>query len=205
MTRTAKAALLVVACAALAGCPANQVRDVKVGFQYSGSAIGDLHAANGNVRLGPFDDQRGNANRRMIIHSLNGYGQPVSGGWQAEKPIAEIVRDAVRQGLQAAHLSLLDQGGELELTGEVVDYRMDILNDKFWTGVVDTSLQVRLKVRDSATRNLLWTGVIDVRHSERAHTIPPAESLFRNTLENLSERVQVDAGLIKALTNRDSP
>jgi hypothetical protein len=98
----------------LSGC-AMTVRDTKVDYVFSKSPPIDLTASAATIRVADFRDSRDNPNPRMIMNMQNMNGQMTSGGWQAEKPVAAIVRDRVIQGLVAAHSHVVGDSESLVL------------------------------------------------------------------------------------------
>ncbi len=112
---------LMMAMCGLGGC-ALTVRDVHVDYKYTKVPITDLSNSPEKVRIGKFDDSRGMDNPRMIMHSQNMYGNTMSGGTQAEKPVAEIVRDGVAQALAATHARIVEDDPSLILSGDLMEY-----------------------------------------------------------------------------------
>jgi hypothetical protein len=181
----------------LGGC-AFMTHDVKVAFTLQGPVTTDLGSVKEKIRVGVFVDNRGNANPRMIIHETNGYGQTTSGGWQAEKPIADIVRDAVLQCLLAAHAPMVDSSETLLLTGEVEDYRYRF-DKQFWSGTVYAMLTVKLRMRDVNSGETVWTKVIVGTGSYHGSFMPATEALFRSALDDLATKILSEQGVSGAL------
>ncbi len=117
---------LMMAMCGLGGC-ALTVRDVHVDYKYTKVPITDLSNSPEKVRIGKFDDSRGMDNPRMIMHSQNMYGNTMSGGTQAEKPVAEIVRDGVAQALAATHARIVEDDPSLILSGDLMEYSYSLV------------------------------------------------------------------------------
>ena len=183
----------------LSGC-AFMVHDVRVDYVFRGSVASDLNASREKLRLGSFDDSRDNPNVRMIIHETNGYGQPTSGGWQAEKPISEIVRDAVAQGLVAAHAPVVESDETVVLTGEVLDYRYRF-EEQFWSGDVFPMLTVKFRLKDAVSHDTIWSKEITGSGKYHGSFMPATELLFRGALDDLALRVASDGSLAQALSH----
>jgi hypothetical protein len=186
----------------LGGC-AFMTHDVRIDYAFHGTVPTFSDASLATLQLGPFEDNRGNPNVRMIIHETDGYGQPTAGGWQAEKPVADIVRDAIAQGLTAARAPVVESGGSVLLTGEVQDYRYRF-EEKFWSGDVFPMLTVTFRLRDSSSRETIWRRTITGSGKYHGSFMPSTESLFRSALDDLVVRVVGDASLAKAL-NHEAP
>jgi hypothetical protein len=191
---------LIVLTLSLSGC-AFMVHDVRIDYAFHGTVDTVLSTSLQPFQLGPFEDSRGNPNDRMIIHETNGYGQPTAGGWQAEKPVAEIVRDAISQGLAVAHAPLVESGAALILTGEVQEYRYRF-EEKFWSGDVFPMLTVAFRLRDSTSRETVWKHTVTGSGKYHGSFMPSTEFLFRSALDDLVIRVVSDPGLSDALSHR---
>jgi len=70
---------------------------VKLNYQ----APVDLPHGQGDVAVGKIADERGRE-PDLLMNKINGYGQKTSGAYLAEKPVAEIVEDSVREALSSA-------------------------------------------------------------------------------------------------------
>src|SRR5690554_7751194 len=74
----------------LSGCAFN-VYVVNVDYKYDNPIETDLSSI--ALDVGEFKDSRNVDNPRMIVNQKNGYGQTTTGGWQAEKPLIDIVKE----------------------------------------------------------------------------------------------------------------
>src|SRR5687768_1141384 len=99
------------------GC-AFTVHDVKADYSYAIPVTTSL--ASRTVSVGEVKDDRGVANNRMIMNMKNLNGDTTSGGYQAEKPIAEILRDGIVQGLTAANVKVQQDAAQLSLRGQLL-------------------------------------------------------------------------------------
>lgn len=127
-------------------------------------------------------------NPRMIMHSQNMYGITMSGGTQAEKPLAEIVRDGVVQSLTATRAHVVDDEPSVILTGDLMEYSYTVVSG-FWTGTANTKLLVKLRLT-SKTGNTIWTDTLLGKASYHAAMHPGEDALFRLTLDDFVERLQ---------------
>lgn len=160
---------LLLLCSTLTGC-AFSVHDVKVNYQYNASVSQDLSTAKkAPVKIGEFKDERGMQNPRMIFNMQNLNGQTTTGGWQAEKPVAEIVRDGISQGLEKAKLPLSDTSGQLELRGELLEFDYKAIMGA-WQGTIQPRLMVKLQIVDSANRAIIWKDTLISKASITGNT-----------------------------------
>lgn len=88
------------------------------------------------------------------MNQTNMNGQTTSGGWQAEKPLNEITRDAVIDGLAKANAQL-NEDSNFELTGELLSYNGEIVMG-MWQGTFKGALSVKLQLRDKQTDRIVW-------------------------------------------------
>jgi hypothetical protein len=186
---------LALALASLSGC-ALTVNDTRVDYHYTKVPAADFTSSPERIKVGNFEDSRGMENPRMIMHSQNMYGNTMSGGTQAEKPLAEIVRDGVIQGLTTAHAHVADDDPSVVLTGELMEYGYTVVQG-FWTGTANTKLMVKLRLTKSG--NTVWSDTILGKASYHGGGNPGEDVLFRMTLDDFVERLQKDEDLQRAL------
>lgn len=100
-----------------------------------------------------FKDSRG-GDPYLLSHK--GVGMKTSGTFVTEKEVAAIVTDAIRETLASLNYKVVADAGDLTLSGDVL--RLDstpIMG--FWSGQLDCTVQVSLKLSDSKTGNLVWS------------------------------------------------
>lgn len=187
-----KALMLVLSMMLLQGC-AFTVHDVQVNYEFEEPISLDL--ASQRVTVGEFSDGRGAANPRLLMNMRNLYGDTTSGGWQAEKPLAEIVRDAVEQGLESVNANVVEESG-LRLTGQLEDFSTEIIMG-FWEGTLNGRLTVKMQLTDAEVGRVVWQntyiGGASVKGGEGA------VGLFRASLSDLVKDMLEDPSLIQHL------
>jgi hypothetical protein len=201
--RTASTSKILLGSILLAwlGACAFTVHDVRVDYVYREPVAIDLSDVSERIRIGPFEDNRGNPNPRMIMNAQNGHHQTTTGGWQAEEPIAEIVRDGIAQGLAADHATLVDSSESLVLTGEVLDYHY-LLEEQFWSGTVRPLLTVKLRLSDATSGATVWRQSFTGSTSYHGSFMPAAEMLFRGSLDDLVKKIASGRAFADVLRNR---
>lgn len=173
---------LLLLCSTLTGC-AFTVHDVKVNYQYNASVSQDLSKINKSpVKIGEFKDERGIQNPRMIFNMQNLNGQTTTGGWQAEKPVAEIIRDGITQGLEKAKLPLSDTGGQLELKGELLEFDYKAIMGA-WEGTIQPRLMVKLQIVDSTSHTIIWKDTLISKASITGNT--EIQNYLKATIDQL--------------------
>ncbi len=187
---------VIVVMWSVSGC-ALTVHDTRVDYKYTKAAAADFSSSPEKLKIGNFSDSRDMDNPRMITHSQNMYGNTMSGGTQAEKPIAEIVRDGVVQGLTAAHAHLVDDDPSLVLSGDVMEYGYTIVQG-LWTGTVNTKLTVKLKLA-STSGTTIWSDTLLGKASYKGAMNPGEVVLFQLSLDDFVERLQKNEDFQRAL------
>jgi hypothetical protein len=136
-------------------------------------------------------------NPRMITHSQNMYGNSMSGGTQAEKPVADIIRDGIIQSLIAAHAQVVDGQSSLVLSGDVMEYGYTVVQG-LWTGTANTKLMVKLRLA-LKTGDTIWSDTLLGKASYHGAMSPGEVVLFQLTLDDFVERLQKNEDLQRAL------
>jgi hypothetical protein len=178
---------LMVFMLSMSGC-ALTVHDTRVDYKYTKAPAADFSSSPEKIRVADFEDSRGMDNPRMITHSQNMYGNTMSGGTQAEKPVAEIIRDGVVQGLSPAHARIVDDDASVILRGELMEYGYTVVQG-FWTGTANTKLLVKLKLT-SKSGNTIWSETLLGKASYHGAVSPGEVVLLQLTLDDFIERLQ---------------
>jgi hypothetical protein len=189
-------AMVSLLAAGLGGC-AFTVHDVNVNYSYEKPAKADLSSSTETLRIAPFTDTRGNPNPRMLMNAQNMHGSTTTGGWQAEKPVADIVRDGFVQALTAAHAHIVAESDSMVLTGELVDYHYTVIQE-FWKGTAVTKMIVKLRLNSEKSGVTLWNDTLSATINYRAASSPGEDVLFKLTLDNLMDQL-TDSDLFKVL------
>lgn len=187
---------LAVAMWGISGC-ALTVHDARVDYKYTKAPVADFSSSSEKIRVGSFEDDRGMDNPRMIMHSQNMYGNTMSGGTQAEKPVAEIVRDGVIQSLTASHARVVEDDPSVILSGDLMEYGYTVVQG-LWTGTLNTKLMVKLKLA-SKSGNTIWSDTLLGKTSYHGAMGPGEVVLFQLTLDDLVEQLQKNEDFQHAL------
>ncbi len=175
----------------LSGC-AFTVHDLPVNYEYT-KAIDLPHKANyPEINITDVVDVRTVANPRMIMNQQNGYGQTTTGGWQAEKELSLIIKDALVQGVKQAKLDQFS-GRKVQLSGELVDVTSNIVAG--WTsGTINMKVSVKLTARDVGTGKILWKDTMfgDGTSSKKSAIKPLLVEAFSNSLDDLVDNLFSD-------------
>ena len=142
----------VVLCLVLGGC-AFTVHDVQTNYHYSAPASTRLPSK--QMEVGKFSDERGMQNPRMIMNMTNMNGNTTSGGWQAEKPLSELLRDGVIEGLTSAGVAVQHSDGTLVLKGQLLDFSVKTIMG-WWEGSYKGKMTAKFQLVDSSTDTVMW-------------------------------------------------
>jgi hypothetical protein len=187
---------LMAAMWAVSGC-ALTVRDTPVDYKFTKAPAADFSGSPEKIRVGKFADSRGMDNPRMLMHSQNMYGNTMSGGSQAEEPVAEIVRDGVVQGLTAAHARVVEDGPSLILSGDLMEYSYSVVQG-LWAGTVNTKLLVKVKL-SSQSGHTIWSDTLLGKASYHGAMNPGDVVLFQLTLDDFVMELQKNEDFQRAL------
>ena len=137
------------------GC-AFSVHETPLNYSYSGQIGKDtIQNPKKTLSVGDFKDNRDVTTPKIIMNMRNANGFRTTGGWEAEKPINEIVKDALSQGIKMTGLISTNRG-DLLLTGEIIDYSGEIRQKLFASGVFNSKLTVKLQLREIGTEKVIW-------------------------------------------------
>lgn len=191
---------LLVALLLLSGCFVN-VRTVQVGYQYAGPT-GDALSGRA-VSVGRFVDMRGEEYPGMLVHMRNQSGAVTRSGWQAERPLAEIVREGLMEGLTAHGLLVRDAGAGTVLSGEIISYEHRVIQG-FWSGTVDGVLTVRLQLMEESTgRILMRETVVGTGRVPGGRGV--IQEAFRASLNDFVQRLASDEYFMRHLGSVPEP
>jgi len=194
--------LLAISSFILGGC-AFAVHDVEVNSEFTGNILRPLdEATTDTLSLGQFQDRRSNAvSDRMIFQITNLNGDRTSGGWQAQKPVAELVKDSISDGLEKAELKILPSGGDLELTGELVDLDYEIITG-WWSGQLNSEMTVKVMLKDQTNGKILWKETYFSKDSTDKFEM---ELIFERLLQDMVQQLIEDDYFRQVLTENSNP
>ncbi len=136
------AILVVLSGSTLGGC-AFSIHESPVNYSYEGELVTADDAVSRGIVVGTVVDNRTVDRPDIITHLVNGYGMTTSGGYIAEEPVSEIVKNGVQQALDAAGYS--DRGQELTMNLTLEEYEYDAVSG-FWN-VKNITAQMTVALR----------------------------------------------------------
>lgn len=107
------------------------------------------------ITVEELQDQRGTDSNLL---ANKGVQIKTSGAYVTEKPIAIIVTDAIKDTLTALNYTISEEHGDLVLSGDLL--RLDSTPlEGFWSGELDCTVQVNLKLMEKETGKQIWSEV----------------------------------------------
>ena len=147
--------LMLVAMILTTGC-AFTVHDVDVAYKYDKPIKFDFIPK--AINVGDVIDSRGVDNPRMIMNMTNGNGYTTTGGWQAEKPLSDILKDAVIQGLEKTNSFSEKKSSNLTLSGELLSFDVEVIMGA-WVGSYKGKMSAKFQLRDKTTGKIVWRDI----------------------------------------------
>lgn len=148
MKRLISMPLTLVAFTALSGC-ALTIHESPVNYSYSKQIEKSADNSVRGATVGEVSDNRTVDRPDIISHLVNGYGQTMSGGYVAEKPVADIVKDGVQEALEAAGYTGRDEELVMDLTLE--DYKYDAVSGFWSVKNITSQMTIALKMESQGT------------------------------------------------------
>ena len=140
---------LSAACISLFSISALAVEDIVINYEKTGSPRADLSNMKVSLHIAEFTDGRSIENPRLISDAqLLG-----ADGFQAEKPIAEIIQGAMQSGFANANANLVDADGDMFLQGNLTALDAKIIDRG---GVETLELTLRTSVQLMSGSRTVW-------------------------------------------------
>lgn len=176
----------------LTGC-AFATYQAPINYRYTPVKEESASFQNVAMNVETFIDSRHINNPKMIINMVNEYGQTTTGGYLAEKPVAEVIKDALIQGLQSKGINI-DKTASKTIEGELLDVSPEAIMG-FWTGKFAIKITVKLSIKDGKTAKILWRDTY-VSKAETKCTlggIPVVQKAFTAALDDLIVKIMSDS------------
>lgn len=144
------------------------------------------------TNVGAFTDSRHINDPKMIINFVNDYGQTTTGGYLAEKPVAEVIQDALIQGLQSKGIKL-DETSSKIIEGELLDTDTESITG-FWSGKLIIKFTVKIFVKDAKSSKVLWRDTYIARGETKCTLggIPVIQKAFTSALDDFTSQIVSD-------------
>jgi hypothetical protein len=134
------------------GC-AFTVHDVNVDYKYSKPI--EFSFLPQPISVTDIKDARGLETPRMIMNMTNLNGQTTSGGWQAEKALSEIVKDAIVQGLEKTKSYSDGDTSKFIMSGELLSFDVKTIMGA-WQGSYKGKMSAKFQLVDKESGKIVW-------------------------------------------------
>ena len=151
---------LVIALISFIALPASAVEDLDFSYTYKGNHGVDFSSMpKGPLRLATFTDARSVDSPALITDEELG-NSSATGGYQLDRPVADLVRDALVQGFVSGNAALVDSGEKLLIVGELLasDARLTTSND---VETIQITLRTNIKLQGSG--GTIWETILFAR------------------------------------------
>lgn len=139
----------LIGCAFTSGqVPLNYYPSVNSQYQYLSSK---------NLKVGEIIDERGKA-PDFLLNKVNGYGQKTSGAYLAERPVADIIKDALKSSFDQLGV-VNDPTGQKVLNGRLLGLDFDVVSS-FFTSTLYVKVSMEFSLQDITTGSVIWKEVI---------------------------------------------
>ncbi len=107
------------------------------------------------LNVGEVKDERTKSDPRAVWQKANAYG-PTSGAFVADRPVADLFRDAVEAALRANAFQVAATGATYELKTQIVDLKVESIQTGMFSSTSVSKLSVRFELLDKATGDSVW-------------------------------------------------
>ena len=179
--------MLVVAALCCSGC-AMTVEKVSLNYKPPVPAIQGAALA-AKLDVAQVQDNRGHENPCLLYNKINGHGNTAIGGYAAEKPLANIVTDALKDYF-AAYPAKSGAGSHYELAGTIEDSGYTVTSGWFSNGLI-TELTMKFYLKDLNDKSIVWNDTFTGKGNLEKWSgfNGGIEESFRLALDNLMEKL----------------
>ncbi|WBV56919.1 hypothetical protein PFY10_00500 [Chryseobacterium daecheongense] len=150
----------------------------------SGLKIDNKLASSKTVQIDPMKDTRGYQDNKVIFYKKNMYNQTMSGAYMAEKPVSEILTDAIKNGLKEKNVNLGNDNKSFTLKSELQKMDYEAISG-FSTVQLIPQITVKFQLIDNEGK-VVWTDLItgkaNTKGAKFEKFLPPA-------IDNLVEQL----------------
>ena len=145
--------------------------------------VGNKLSYSKTVQIEPMKDTRGYQDEKVIFYKKNMYNQTMSGAYMAEKPVAEILTEAVKNGFQEKNISV-NGSNDYILKSELEKLDYEAISG-FSTVQLIPQITVKFQLIDKDGK-VVWTDLItgkaNTKGAKFEKFLPPA-------IDNLVEQL----------------
>lgn len=181
---TALALCLAVLLSSVVTAPVSSAQEsVEIGYEFSRGKLTELSGMKTTLAIPAFTDERDVSDSREIFSGELANGDAVL----AEKPLAEIVGEAMRAGFAASNAKLADEGAGMRLVGSLLATEAGVVNRG---GVESLQITLRTSIALMEESRTVWQTKLFGRG-----TVPVSEgtaAAVGKALDRLIEELLID-------------
>jgi hypothetical protein len=170
----------------LGGC-AYTTSTVKI--DYTPSQYSKITDATKAIEVNRLKDMRG-VDPKLLAYKGTQY--KTSGSYVAEREVSDIVTEAIKTLLSNQNYRIVNDKGNLTLTGEIIKFESYVLMG-FWSGQIEGNIQVNLRLIDNKNGNIIWNEIFSgngkktgVQVDREVHRKEVIEKALDNLMSNIS-------------------
>jgi hypothetical protein len=165
---------------ALLVLPVFAAEEIAVDYTYEGNIRADFsNIPRGPLGIGAFTDARSVDNPNLIAEG--------NGGYMADKPLTDIVRDALVQGFTKGKATLADSDANMTIQGTINSSEVQIVDDNGTESIqltIRTSIQLRSGGRTLWETTLFGRGTAPVADGMQAALSASLDRTIRNLVQD---------------------
>jgi hypothetical protein len=138
-----------------------------------------------------------------FLLSYKGVETKTSGTYVTDKEVADIITDSIKKTLTALNYKIADNQGDLVLSGDLLKLDSTPIMG-FWSGDLDCTIQINLKLSDGKTGKLLWSDIFTGFNKETGLQVDSEEHRKVTTeaaIGDLMQKLAASAGFKSAVQN----
>ena len=145
--------IITLAGFALSGCAFTN-QQIVLDYHLSSEVAPVTPPAGVSVAIGQIEDKRGVEDPNILFHKMNLYGNVTSGAYLAEKPLADIVQEALMEAFPQTPES--SNNRDCVLYGKMLDFGYDSVMGLSRTQI-NSKLSAQMYLEDTSTGRILWS------------------------------------------------
>jgi hypothetical protein len=141
-----------------------------------------------------------------LLLSYKGIGMKTSGTYVTEKPVAIIITDAIKDTLTNLNYKVSTDFSELNLAGDLLKLDSAPIMG-FWSGDLDCTIQISLKLTDAKTGRLLWSETLTGFKKEtglQIDSVSHREITTEGAIDDLMQKLADSSSFKNAVQNYDA-
>ena len=183
----------------LGGC-AYTTETVKI--EYTPSRFSKVTDTTKTIEVSRLKDMRG-VDGKLLFYK--GTRVKTSGAYVSEREVSDIVTEAIKNLLSNQNFRVVNDNGDLALTGEIFKFDSYHVIGPFGEQI-EGIIQLNLRLMDDKNGNIIWNEILTgsaKKTGVRMDRVSPRKELIESTLDNLMFNISESTSLKKAIERSD--